>query len=158
MDAAETLAPDVGTAAACRAMGVSRATLYRRRHPMVPRNKTRPKRQQPRALDHRERQEVLDVLHSPRFVDKGPATVYAALLDEGTYHCSVRTMYRILHDHQEVRERRNQLRHARGSGSARHVDDRNALAHERLKQLGRQAAQLIGTAARPKWNDKFDRA
>jgi putative transposase len=54
---------------------------------------------------------VLDVLHSPRFVDKAPAAVYAALLDEGTYHCSIRTMYRILHDAREVRERRNQLRH-----------------------------------------------
>jgi len=50
-------------------------------------------------------------LHSPRFIDKSPAAVYAALLDEGSYHCSTRTMYRILHDHREVRERRNQLRH-----------------------------------------------
>jgi len=111
MDAAETLAPDVGTAAACRAMGVARATLYRRRCPKEPTDQTRPKRRQPRALDHRERQAVLDVLHSPRFVDKAPAAVWAALLDEGTYHCSIRTMYRILDDHGEVRERRNQLRH-----------------------------------------------
>jgi putative transposase len=111
MDAAETLAADVGTAAACRAMGVARATLYRHRRPKEPPKETRPKRRQPRALDHRERQAVLDVLHSPRFVDKAPAAVWAALLDEGTYHCSIRTMYRILHDHAEVRERRNQLRH-----------------------------------------------
>jgi putative transposase len=54
---------------------------------------------------------VLDLLHSPRFVDKPPAAVHAALLDEGKYHCSVRTMYRILHDNDEVRERRNQLTH-----------------------------------------------
>jgi putative transposase len=54
---------------------------------------------------------VLGELHTDRFVDKAPATVYATLLDEGTYHCSIRTMYRILHDSQEVRERRNQLRH-----------------------------------------------
>jgi putative transposase len=111
MDAAETLASAVGTAAACRAMGVSRATVYRRRRPKEPSPGTRPKRRQPRALDHLERQAVLDALHSPRFVDKAPATVWAALLDEGTYHCSIRTMYRILHDHDEVRERRNQLRH-----------------------------------------------
>ena len=52
-----------------------------------------------------------DLLHSERFVDQSPAAVYAALLDEGTYHCSIRTMYRILHDCREVRERRNQLRH-----------------------------------------------
>jgi putative transposase len=54
---------------------------------------------------------VLDQLHSPRFVDQAPAEVYATLLDEGIYHCSIRTMYRILADAQEVRERRNQLRH-----------------------------------------------
>jgi len=111
MDAAETLAPEVGTAVACRAMGVARATVYRRRRPKEPSRETRPKRRQPRALDHLERQAVLDALHSPRFVDKAPATVWAALLDEGTYHCSIRTMYRILDDHGEVRERRNQLRH-----------------------------------------------
>ena len=111
MDATETLAPDVGTAAACRAMGVARATLYRRRRPKVSDMETRPKRRQPRALAHRERRAVLDVLHAPRFVDKAPAAVYATLLDEDTYHCSIRTMYRILHDHDEVRERRNQLRH-----------------------------------------------
>ena len=63
-------------------------------------------------MNAEERQGVLDLLHSPRFVDKPPAAVHAALAwIEGTYHCSVRTMYRILHDCREVRERRNQLRH-----------------------------------------------
>jgi len=111
MNAAETLTPEVGTVAACRAMSVPRATLYRRRRPPAPSGDTDSKRRQPRALDDRERQAVLDALHSPRFADKAPAAVWAALLDEGTYHCSIRTMYRILHDHREVRERRNQLRH-----------------------------------------------
>jgi putative transposase len=54
---------------------------------------------------------VLTVLHERRFVDLAPAEVYATLLDEGTYLCSERTMYRVLAEHQEVRERRNQLRH-----------------------------------------------
>jgi putative transposase len=111
MDASEKLAPDVGTVAACRAMGVARATLYRRRKPSRPKTDDRPRCRQPRSLDESERREVLDLLHSPRFVDKAPATVYATLLDEGMYHCSIRTMYRILHDAREVRERRNQLRH-----------------------------------------------
>ena len=111
MDASEKLAPQVGTAAACRAMGVARATLYRRRKSSRPKTGDRPKRRQPRALDEIERRGVLDVLHSPQFVDKTPVTVYATLLDEGTYHCSIRTMYRLLHDAREVRERRNQLRH-----------------------------------------------
>jgi putative transposase len=58
-----------------------------------------------------ERQEVLEVLHSERFVDQAPREVFAALLDEGQYLCSVRTMYRLLEANQEVRERRDQLRH-----------------------------------------------
>jgi len=113
MDAAEDLAPEVGTAAACRAMGVSRATVYRRQKPRPSAMADRPQRRQPRALADAERRQVLDLLHSPRFVDKSPATVYATLLDEGAYHCSIRTMYRILHDAGEVCERRNQLRHPR---------------------------------------------
>ena len=54
---------------------------------------------------------MLSTLHTERFVDKAPTEVYATLLDEGTYHCSVRTMYRILAEAGEVRERRNQARH-----------------------------------------------
>ena len=111
MNATETLAPEVGTAAACRAMGVSRASLYRRRNPSRDASCVRPTRGQPRALDEAERRRVLDLLHSPRFVDRAPAAVHAALLDEGQYLCSIRTMYRLLHDAHEVRERRNQLRH-----------------------------------------------
>jgi putative transposase len=57
------------------------------------------------------RQAVVDILHSERFVDRAPHEVYATLLDEGVYYCSIRTMYRILKENQEVRERRNQLRH-----------------------------------------------
>src|ERR1019366_6128113 len=69
----------------------------------------RPKPQ--RALEGVERQIVLDLLRAPRFADQAPAEIYACLLDEGVYHCSIRTMYRILVQSQEVRERRNQLRH-----------------------------------------------
>lgn len=58
-----------------------------------------------------ERRQVLEVLHEERFVDKTPREVYAALLDQGVYHCSVSTMYRILRAVNEVRERRNQRRH-----------------------------------------------
>ena len=50
-------------------------------------------------------------LNSERFADQAPREVYATLLDEQDYLCSVATMYRILRDHQEIRERRNQLRH-----------------------------------------------
>jgi putative transposase len=62
-------------------------------------------------LSSEERHAVLETLHSDRFVDQAPATIYATLLDEGRYHCSIRTLYRILEEQAEVRERRNQLRH-----------------------------------------------
>lgn len=64
-----------------------------------------------RELTEAERQAVLDVLHCARFADKSPAEVYASLLDDGHYLCSIRTMYRILGGNREVVERRNQLRH-----------------------------------------------
>ncbi len=54
---------------------------------------------------------MLEVLHSEKFRDKAPQEVYAVLLDQGKYLCSIRTMYRILEANQEVRERRDQLRH-----------------------------------------------
>jgi len=103
------LSMDVGTASACRSLDIPRPTYYRRlgsRHEEAP---SRPA--PPRALSVIERLEVLEVLHRDRFVDKAPAEVYATLLDEGVYHCSVRTMYRVLEEAGEVRERRNQARH-----------------------------------------------
>lgn len=62
-------------------------------------------------MSSQERQQALDLLHSPRFADSSPAQIYATLLDEGHYVCSIRTFYRLLQSHHEVRERRNQLRH-----------------------------------------------
>lgn len=64
-----------------------------------------------RALTAEQRQQVLLVLHEDRFIDKAPAQVYATLLDEGVYLCSISTMYRILNENKEVKERRNILRH-----------------------------------------------
>jgi putative transposase len=102
----------ITTAAACSALGLSRASLYRRRtHLTQPPAEPRPRTGSPRALTAAERQVVLDLLRDPRFADLAPAEVYATLLDEGIYHCSIRTMYRILDAHNEVRERRNQIRH-----------------------------------------------
>jgi putative transposase len=111
MKAIEELSPQVGTAAACQSLGVPRATLYRHRQSKPPEPATAPRPTPPRALGEPERQQVLDVLHSEPFADKAPAEVYAALLDQGRYLCSIRTMYRILHSRKEVRERRDQLRH-----------------------------------------------
>jgi putative transposase len=58
-----------------------------------------------------ERDTVLETLHGERFVDHSPAQVWATLLDEERYLCSERTMYRLLAQHGEVRERRDQLAH-----------------------------------------------
>jgi len=108
--AAAELAGVVGVVAACAALVVSRASWYRRHRPgPKPPAATRPT--PPRALSASERQEVLDVLHSERFVDRAPAEVVATLLDEKRYLCSERTMYRVLAANKEVRERRNQLCH-----------------------------------------------
>ena len=98
----------LGVAPVCAALGIARASFYRwqRPHPVLAKVHS-----SPRALRSSERQTVLEVLHKPRFVDLAPAEVYATLLDEGHYLCSERTMYRLLADNQEVRERRNQLRH-----------------------------------------------
>ncbi len=58
-----------------------------------------------------ERRRILDTLNSDRFVDLAPLQVYAQLLDEGTYLCSVSTMYRVLAEHSQVKERRRLARH-----------------------------------------------
>jgi putative transposase len=113
MDAVLALPPAAGiTAAACTALGLSRATVQRRRaHLTRPPAEPAPRPSPPRALTAEERQTVLDRLREPRFADLAPAEVYATLLDEGVYLCSIRTMYRLLDDNNEVRERRDQLRH-----------------------------------------------
>ena len=113
MSAIAALAPERGVvSAACAAVGVARASVHRHRVRLAgqeptPRSRPRP----PRALAVQERQTVLALLHEPRFVDLAPAEVYATLLDEGVYHCSIRTMYRLLAEHDEVRDGRDQLRH-----------------------------------------------
>lgn len=107
MNAVHALAPLVGVVAACAAMAVPRSTLYRRQVVTC----APPRPPPPRALTREERRAVLDIANSDRFVDVSPAEIVATLLDEKVYHCSTRTMYRILAEAGEVRERRNQLRH-----------------------------------------------
>jgi putative transposase len=102
--------PGLGIAPTCTVLGLSTATYYRRTKPQPPLEQ-RPS--PPRALPAAERAAVLEILHEPRFVDHAPAQVYAQLLDEQRFVCSERTMYRILAANQEVRERRDQLRHPR---------------------------------------------
>ena len=108
MQAVKQLAPSMGIAPVCAGLGVSRASYYRKQKP---KQQPKPKQKSARALSDQERQQVLELLHSERFVDQSPQEVYATLLDEGIFLCSIRTLYRILAEHAEVREHRNQLRH-----------------------------------------------
>jgi len=111
MAAVAELANDIGTSAACQALCMPRASYYRDGRktstPAVSASRPSPAR----ALHPAERDAVLARLHEERFQDRSPAAVYATLLDEGEYHCSIRTMYRLLDEHGEVRERRDQLTH-----------------------------------------------
>ena len=118
MDAVTHLAPTVGVVAACDFLGVARASFYRQRPVLGPPASPAPEPALPsarpapaRALSPIERASVLTVLHEERFQDRSPAAVQATLLDEGQYLCSTRTMYRILEDEGESRERRDQLVH-----------------------------------------------
>jgi putative transposase len=111
MAAVTELATTVGTRAACRALFASRASYYRDRRaacfPTAIALRPRPAR----ALSPAERETVLAHLHGERFQDRSPAAVYATLLDEGHYYCSIRTMHRFLKQEGESRERRDQLTH-----------------------------------------------
>jgi putative transposase len=104
----ERLAETVGLKAASAALNVSRSRIYRARQPVSP---SKPRPTPARALSDKERTQVRQTLNSQRFAECAPRQVYAALLDEGRYLCSWRTMYRVLAANNEVRERRDQLRH-----------------------------------------------
>ena len=106
----EALAQVIPVTRACQALGYPRSSLYRARQPKAA-NKKRKRPSPTRTLSASERDTVRELLNSERFQDDSPYQVYATLLDEGAYHCSISTMYRILHQHNEVRERRNQRRH-----------------------------------------------
>jgi putative transposase len=108
MAAADQLARSVGIKTACEAVGMPRSSLYRQRRP---RPTPAPRPASPRALSPQERRQVLETLNDEAFADQPPAQVHASLLDAGIYLCSVRTMYRILDENEQVRERRDVLRH-----------------------------------------------
>lgn len=97
---------DLGVSSLCEALEVPRASFYRQRSPRPPAVPVVTRKRPEQALSDGEQQTVLATLHEPRFVDKAPPQVYAQLLEEGRYLCSIRTMYRLLAAHQEVRERR----------------------------------------------------
>lgn len=107
---AKQLGSDVGKKAACEALQVPRATFYRYQIREQAEYVVVKRPPPPLALSLEERQTVINILHSDRFLDDTPYQVYATLLDEGLYHCSIRTMYRLLTDeHGCVKERRKHV-------------------------------------------------
>lgn len=111
IEAAEALGEDMGVLQACRALSVPRSSIYRARQPKA---EPAPRPTPDRALSDEEKAEIRAVLNSERFCDSSPREVYATLLDEDeVYLCHWRTMYRILEEHDEVRERRRQRRHVK---------------------------------------------
>jgi len=103
----------LGVAPACRALAVPRATYYRWQQPKERARVPVTPRRVPRALPPEERRLVLALLNDDRFAELPPAEVYATLLDEGKFVCSIRTMYRVLRESDQVKERRRQLQHPR---------------------------------------------
>jgi putative transposase len=108
---AEQLSPYVGKKPACEALQVPRATFYRHQGSKIrSENNSTQRPAPPLALSDKERQAVIDVLHSEQFCDDAPHQIYAKLLDDGRYLCSTRTMYRILEaEHGCVKERRKHV-------------------------------------------------
>jgi len=112
MEAAELLSSEIGIKSACEALNFSRAGFYREQK-RDPSGGEQSKREisHPRSLTPKEQEKVLETLHAEQFVDQSPQAVYATLLDEGQFLCSISTMYRLLAKNNEVKERRRQLRH-----------------------------------------------
>ena len=107
----DELTASVPVTTACDALAFPRSTLYWRRRPAPTGSVEESPAPSPRGLTADEKETVRSVLNSERFQEASPRQVYAVLLDEGVYHCHWRTMYRVLAENNEVRERRNQLRH-----------------------------------------------
>jgi putative transposase len=111
MKTALQLAEQIPVRRVCEVLALARSSFYRARSPRPPKA-NRPRPASPRALTPAERESVRDTLNSERFADKSPYQVYVTLLDDDQdYLCSISTMYRILRQNDEVRERRNQLQH-----------------------------------------------
>lgn len=105
----ETLSSKIGVKSACDEIGLPRSTYY---FWSQPKKRSQPAKRIPNfAYSIKERETIVSVLNSEWYLDQTPYEIYSSELDNGNYWCSVRTMYRILHNHDQVQERRNQRRH-----------------------------------------------
>src|SRR5215468_6930728 len=152
------LTSQFGVAAACQALAVPRSSFYRSRQVPSPKvDPPSPPKPSPRELSEEEQSVVRATLNSPRFRDQAPREVYATLLDEGRYLCSWRTMYRILEQNQEVRERRDQLRQINyGVGTSLNCWDRRSgpitiCTSSSTSSVATSRAGCSPIASRPRW-------
>jgi len=111
MQSIQELQNQIPVTDSCASLGIARASFYRWKNPPAPAAEKTSRPPSSRALSEAEKQAVLAELNSERFVDQSPGETYHCLLDEGRYYCSIRTMYRILAEQNEVKERRNQATH-----------------------------------------------
>lgn len=112
MGAFEQLCPQIGITASCAVLSINRTGIYRTRARLAHRDvRVRRRRRPPLAFSPSERVALLLILTSERFADLAPAAVFAILLDEGRYHGSIRTMYRLLASENLSGERRQQRVH-----------------------------------------------
>ena len=111
MTAVTELAKSMPIERACDGLGVARGSYYRAQSDArAPQGEPRPRPAPAWALSPEERGAVRELLNT-EFVDLTPYTAYTTLLDRDEYLCSTSTMYRILEEEDEVRERRRQSRH-----------------------------------------------
>jgi putative transposase len=108
MEMSKALSLSMGVMAACGVLGLPRSYWYRQQQP---RESKTLRRAPPRTLSDETCAQIRTVLNSERFRNQAPRQIYATLLDEGVYYCHWRTMYRILAQHDEVQERRQQRTH-----------------------------------------------
>ena len=110
LEALAQLEPVFGVKEGCALLGLPRATVYWLRRPKTEPVKGNPRADPANSLSPEERRHFLGLAHSVLFIDKTPYEIYYSLLDQGEYLCSPSTMYRILRESGEVRERRDQRR------------------------------------------------
>ncbi len=145
----EQLASEIGLTTACAVLNVPRSSVYRARQPQA--GTSAPVKNLPvRQLSETEREIVHTTLNSERFQDCAPRQVYAALLDDGRYLCSVSTLYRILAENKEIRERRDQLRHPNYTKPELLATAPNQACPERSRRLW--SRDITRTPGPAKWN------
>jgi hypothetical protein len=137
------LEPLIGTGPACRAAGKSKATYYRRQQPPAPPAPRPPRSAPANALSASEVEAVLAALRSARFADLAPAQVWATLLDEDCYLCSISTMYRCLRATGEVRERRAQAAHPTRARPELMAEDRTSAGHGTYETAGPRQGRVV---------------